>query len=116
MDIKKGLAHHLTTNFHNIDLANEARQNFERVVQGRELPQDIPEYPLLNSTQQINLLLKDAGIVSSNGEAKRLINQNAVEIIPRSGSSYPVESDTNEITLNPGDVIKIGKRRFIRLT
>ena len=116
MDIKKSLAHHITANFHNIDLANDAKDHFERVVQGRGLPQDIPEYPLLKSTQQIHLLLKDAGIVSSNGEAKRLINQNAVEIIPSSGSSYSVDSDTNEVTLNPGDVIKVGKRRFIRLT
>ena len=110
------MAHHITANFHNIDLANDAKDNFERVVQGRGLPQDIPEYPLLKGTQQIHLLLKDAGIVSSNGEAKRLINQNAVEIIPSSGSSYSVDSDTNEVTLNPGDVIKVGKRRFIRLT
>ena len=116
MEIKKDLAHHLTTDFHNIDLANYARDNFERVVQGRGLPQDIPEYSISNTTQQIHLLLKDAGIVSSNGEAKRLINQNAVEIIPNSGSSYSVDPEMNELTLSPGDVIKIGKRRFIRLT
>ena len=116
MEIKKDLAHHLTTDFHNIDLANYARDNFERVVQGRGLPQDIPGYSISNTTQQIHLLLKDAGIVSSNGEAKRLINQNAVEIIPNSGSSYSVDPEMNELTLSPGDVIKIGKRRFIRLT
>ena len=115
MGIKKNLAHHLTTDFHNIDLANDARDNFERVVQGRGLPQDIPEYSISNSTQQIHLLLKDSGIVSSNGEAKRLINQNAVEIIPISGSSYAVDPEMNELSLSPGDVIKVGKRRFIRL-
>ena len=115
MGIKKNLAHQLTTDFHNIDLANDARDNFERVVQGRGLPQDIPEYSISNSTQQIHLLLKDSGIVSSNGEAKRLINQNAVEIIPISGSSYAVDPEMNELSLSPGDVIKVGKRRFIRL-
>ena len=115
MDIKKNLAHHLTTDFHSIDLANDARDNFERVVQGRGLPQDIPEYSISNSTLQIHLLLKDSGIVSSNGEAKRLINQNAVEIIPISGSSYAVDPEMNELSLSPGDVIKVGKRRFIRL-
>ena len=116
MEIKKNLAHHLTADFHNIDLANDARNNFERVVQRRGLPQDIPEYSISNSSQQIHLLLKDAGIVASNGEAKRLINQNAVEIIPSSGSSYAVDPEMNELTLSPGDVIKIGKRRFVRLT
>ena len=115
MDIKKNLAHHLTTDFHSIDLANDARDNFERVVQRRGLPQDIPEYSISNSTLQIHLLLKDSGIVSSNGEAKRLINQNAVEIIPISGSSYAVDPEMNELSLSPGDVIKVGKRRFIRL-
>ena len=115
MGIKKNLAHHLTTDFHNIDLANDARDNFERVVQGRGLPQDIPEYSISNPTQQIHLLLKDSGIVSSNGEAKRLISQNAVEIIPISGSSYAVDPEMNELSLSPGDVIKVGKRRFIRL-
>ena len=115
MGIKKNLAHHLTTDFHNIDLANDARDNFERVVQGRELPQDIPEYSISNASQQIHSLLKDSGIVSSNGEAKRLINQNAVEIIPISGSSYAIDPEMNELSLSPGDVIKVGKRRFIRL-
>ena len=54
MDIKKNLAHHLTTDFHSIDIANDARDNFERVVQGRGLPQDIPEYSISNSTLQIH--------------------------------------------------------------
>ena len=115
MEIKKHLAHNLTTDFHNINLANEAKDNFEQVVQGRGLPEYIPEYHISGTAQQMHLLLKDAGIVSSVGEAKRLINQNAVEVIPCSGNPYSVESDMNELILNSGDVIKIGKRRFVRL-
>ncbi len=54
------------------------------------------------------LLLLKAGLVKSKSEAKRLINQGAVEV------------DNNTVTepdwqVKIGSVIKVGKRRFVRI-
>ncbi len=61
----------------------------------------------------MSLLLGKKGFVKSRSEAKRLIDQRAIEIVHSDGSKKIVDSDMN--SLRVGDVVKIGKRRWLRI-
>ena len=54
-------------------------------------------------------LLEKSHLVSSRGEAKRLIDQDAVTV-------NQVKVTTPDTKFKPGDIIRAGKRRFIKLT
>ena len=115
MDFKKGLAHRITAMFHDADAANAAQAHFEQVVQRRDLPDELPEYPLSDAAgMPINRLLAAAGLASSNAEARRLIGQGAVEIIRADGARVAVAAGTTP-ALAEGDVVRAGRRRFVRM-
>ncbi len=115
MDFKKGLARYITSVFHDDQAANSAESQFEQVVQRRDLPDDIPEFSLAEIADlPINRLLAQTGLASSNGEARRLITQGAVEVIRSDGEREPVTTDATP-TLGAGDVVRAGRRRFVRL-
>ena len=115
MDFKKGLAHRITTTFHDGDAADSAQSHFEQVVQRRDIPDDMPEVALAEvSGLSIHRLLVQTGLVSSNGEARRLLTQGAVELIRADGQRM-TPSMGNEPNLNAGDVVRAGRRRFIRV-
>ena len=119
MDFKKGLARYITGVFHpttaDRDPAAEAEAHFEQVVQRRDLPDDMPEVGLADVADlPMNRVLAQVGLASSNGEARRLIGQGAVEVIRASGERETVTAD-NSPTLQSGDVIRAGRRRFVRV-
>ncbi len=119
MEFKKRLAREITATFHDPTAANGAERNFERVVQQRSLPEEIPEFQLDASagrgTGSLSRMLVSAGLASSNGEAKRLINQRAVQVISPDGQSRVVAEDSLDEGINPGAVLRVGRRRFLRL-
>jgi tyrosyl-tRNA synthetase len=53
------------------------------------------------------------GLVKSRSEAKRLIDQGAIEIIHQNGRKTIMFDDRPLIRV--GDIIKVGKRRFVRI-
>ena len=115
MDFKKGLARSITATFHDADAANAAESHFEQVVQRRDLPDDIPEVSLSDVADlPINRLLSQTGLAPSNAEARRLIGQSAVEVIRADGQREPVAAGAAP-ELRAGDVIRAGRRRFVRL-
>lgn len=115
MDFKKGLAHRITATFHDGDAANAAQSQFEQVVQRGDLPDEMPEVALADvSGLPINRLLVQTALVNSNGEARRLLSQGAVELIRDDGQRTSVSSG-DELRLSPGDVVRAGRRRFVRI-
>jgi tyrosyl-tRNA synthetase len=120
MNLKKRLAWEITATFHDQAAANSAQEHFERVVQRRDIPEDIPEFPLARAGdgegRQLSRLLVAAGLAPSNSEARRLINQKAVELVRSSGETQTLADNLLDLELHPGDVIRVGKRRFVRLT
>ena len=116
MDFKKQLARIITETFHDSPAARAAEVQFEQVVQRRDLPDDMPEYSLAQAGDiAINRLLVQAELVASNGEARRLVGQGAVEIIRPSGDRVTIVAGDPTPPLAPGDVIRAGRRRFVRL-
>ena len=116
MDLKKRLAGEITAAFHDTASAAAAQQRFERVVQRRALPEDMPVVSLstLSGPRWSNVLVS-AGLASSVGEGKRLISQGAVELFPASGPSHKLTEDARYDPPEPGTAIKVGRRRFASL-
>ena len=120
MDFKKRLGEEMVAMFHSLEAAAAAREEFERVFQQRESPQDIPEFAAdLNSEgvsnpdaegfeADIARLLVDAGLAASRAEARRLLQQNAVTIDGE-------RSAGERARIAFGSVIRVGRRRFVRI-
>jgi len=124
MEPKKRLAWDVTKQFHDSEAADAAQAHFERVVQGRGAPEEMREInlrPFLGQSsdtqsQRLQRLLVEADLAKSNSEVKRLLSEGAIVYIR--GDAGPVPLTTTSIieTLKPHDVIRRGKRRFVRLT
>jgi len=111
MEVKKRLAYELVRDFWGKKEAEEAAEHFARTVQQKEAPE---EMPLLNvpaaSRSMLSTEIARIGLARSRSEARRLIEQKAVEI-----NGKPVLEDVEISTVDDGSVIKVGKRRFARL-
>ena len=124
MEPKKRLAWDVTNQFHNSEAADAAQAHFERVVQGGDLPTDIPEISMAELRSQgvaggnevrVDDLMLAAGLAPSKAQVKRLLSQGAVERISQGGNPQPVTGGEAGHMLQPGDLLKVGKRRFVRL-
>ena len=125
MEHKKRLAWDITSQFHDAAAADAAQAQFERVVQGRSLPDEMPEVSLSGLRQhsetpegaiRADRLLVTSGLASSNAEARRLLSQGAVELIPVVGEPTRLNDDRAAVSAEAGDVLRAGRRRFIRFT
>ncbi|MBT8249868.1 MAG: tyrosine--tRNA ligase [Acidimicrobiia bacterium] len=110
---KRKLARTIVALYHDDAAAVEAEAAFDRVFVDHGLPDDIDDYPMAE-TDQVWLpgVLCDAGLVTSNGEGRRMIKQGAVRI---DGGDAVTTEDFARAEL-VGRVVQVGKRRYIRLT
>ena len=112
MEAKKRLAHAVTAQYHGEAAAQAAGAAFVREVQKREHPENIEEkeVPTHHQDTPIRTVLVQAGLLASGSEARRMIQQGAVEVDRRR------ISDVNE-TLPAGKeyTIQVGKRRFVKI-
>ena len=125
MEPKKRLAWDVTSQFYDKDAADGAQAHFERVVQNGDVPTDIPEMSVAelrsqgvveNNEVRVDDLILAAGLAPSKAQVKRLLAQGAVERTSLDGEPQPVTGGDAGYLLQPGDVRKVGKRRFVRLT
>lgn len=109
MQIKQELAHRIVSRIHGESAASGARDHFRRVVQRKELPEDIPEVALSMPGATVMKLvdvLVSAKLVPSKTEARRLVQQGAVSI-DRQRCEDPAR------LMSVGKyLIQVGKRRF----
>ncbi len=110
-EVKVQLAMELVARFHGEEDAKKARDGFDAQFRRGEVPDNIPEYVLGSDRDAVFLpkVLKEAGLVKSASEARRLIKQGAVSI---DGEKVSAE----EVSVGqPGCVLKVGKRRYLKL-
>jgi tyrosyl-tRNA synthetase len=107
MEAKIDLARRIVTDFHSREAAEEAARHFDSVIRRKELPQDIEEKVVPRGTA-LSSLLVSAGLASSRSEAKRLIEQGAVSL-------DGVRVQESDVQIQGDQVLKVGKRRFVRL-
>jgi len=114
MEVKKELARTIVGEFHGAAAAVEAEQEFERVFSSRSLPSDIPELAVAaeGATVLLSKLLVSAGLVASNSEARRLMEQGAVRV-----DGEPLRDGKSELETDRAEplLIQVGKRRIARV-
>jgi tyrosyl-tRNA synthetase len=107
MDAKKRLAEEITAVFHGRPAAEAARAYFESTFQRRETPDEMPEHRV-SEAASLTAVLVAAGLAASNGEVRRLVAQGAVSV-----NGNAVTDATAPV--RPGDEIRVGRHRFLRL-
>ena len=112
MELKKKLAFDITSQFHGGAESQQAERYFEGVVQRKETPESVELFsaPDLHKDGPLYILetLIQSSVAKSKTEAKRLIQQGAVEV-----DGTKVTSD--KLELHEGNLIKIGKRRYMKI-
>ena len=112
MQLKQSLARQVVTRLSDAAAADAAHAHFQRVVQSRDVPTEIPEFKLaLDGRTEAGLLeaLEAAGLTKSRGEARRLIQQGAVSM-----DGTRVE-DVGAVLERGSYQLKVGKRRYLKL-
>ncbi len=111
MEAKKRLAEEIIERFYSRDTAVTAREEFEGVFSCRKsIPADIPSYAVEGDKRWLPHILTVSGVTKSNSEAIRLIREKAVEI-----DGIKVTDSDMELQVGREQIIKIGKRRFIKI-
>lgn len=110
---KVDLAKFLVTRFHGEEAAQKAEEEFNRIFVNKGLPDEMPEFAI--SAQDdvwICHLMKEAGMVPSTSEARRLVKGQAVEL-----KGEKVADPQLKLSLKSGDefVLKAGKKRFVKV-
>jgi len=113
MEAKKQLAATIVERFHGNGAGAEARAGFEAQFARNEIPEDVPEATMTSADGGLWIVhaLTATGLTASNGEAMRMIKQNALSIDGEKMSD-------KDFQLKPGGpyLIKLGKRKFVNLT
>lgn len=109
-DAKMYLAREIVKLYHGEAAALQAEAEFRKVFQERELPEKIPEVEILEERMWAPRLLVRCGLAPSTSEARRLILQGAVKM-----NGVKLKDPEADVEISPGDVLQVGKRKFIRL-
>lgn len=110
MRAKMDLARRIITDFHSKAAADEAQLHFDDVIRKKKVPDEMPEHRGGVEPMLLSRLLADVQLAASRNEARRLIQQGAVSI---DGERV---SEDRELS-GPGDfVLKVGKRRFLKVS
>lgn len=108
MNIKKELAYQIVMELYSQTEAENAKNYFEKTVQNKEMPANISEISFHRTEENqipiIELLLKSK-LAESNSGAKRLIEQNGVEI-----DGKTVKDQHLLVKLKEGIIVKVGRR------
>lgn len=111
MEAKKRLAALLVTQYHGAPAAESAAAHFTKVVQQKGHPDQMPDYRVAPpGLLDPATILVESGMCPSKSEARRLIQQGAVEI-----GGHRVTDAAAKVQLESGMVIQAGKLRFRRV-
>jgi len=113
MEAKKQLAAMIVGRFHGEGAGKAARESFEAQFAKKEVPDDVPEMTLIaeNGVLWVVRALSEAGLTASNGEAMRLIKQNALSV-----DGEKITDKDFQLQAGGPYLIKLGKRKFVSLT
>lgn len=112
MIYKQRLAREIVALYHSTEAAVQAEKDFLTRFRHRDVPDELPEIHLPNSplTLPILDLLMAAGLVSSKGEGRRMIENGAVRL-----DKQKVEDYKQMVRLKDGMILQVGKRKITRL-
>ena len=109
-NLKVLLAKEIVKTYHSEKKANKAEQEFTKIFSNKGRPDKIKEYTLKSKKINPIELLREINFVSSNSEARRLIEGGGFKI-----NDKKIISWKNDLKLKTGDIARAGKRRFIKI-
>jgi tyrosyl-tRNA synthetase len=112
-ETKRRLAREIVELYHGADAALAAEAEFDRIFVRKDLPDEIPEASVNAEGGRVGLLrlLTETGLVSSNSEARRLIEQGGVSV-----DGQRINDHQAVVDLASPVIVKVGKRKFVRIT
>lgn len=110
-EAKRTLARELVALYHCDTDAVKAEEHFDRVFVQKKAPENIEIFTFRSATMQLVELLGELEAVGSKSEARRLIQQNAIQIDDEKISSIDYEVELNDTP----KIIKAGKRKFFKV-
>jgi len=113
MDAKMGLAQEIVADFHGVDAAKNAAEEFRRVFRDRQAPAEAPVHKIRTGPpQRLAMLLVQLKLSASRSEAERLIKQGGVEVDGVRVSDIKKDVDVSK----PGEfLLRAGKKKFLRV-
>lgn len=111
-DIKRRLARELVALYYSQEEALKAEHEFDNIFIKKQKPDVIKEFTLETGEAVVGIvtLLATSGMVSSNSEARRLIQGGGVSI-----DGKKIMNIRQEVSLDNPFVLKLGKRRFLKI-
>jgi tyrosyl-tRNA synthetase len=109
MEVKKRLAREIIAIYHRPEAGPPAQAEWERVVSQGELPSDMREAEVAAAETNVPTLLKNLDLAPSSREARRLVEQGAVEI-----DGVKQTDPRAAILPRDGAVLRVGKS-YLRL-
>lgn len=110
MDVKRRLARTIVGQFHSPEAALRAEEEWDEQVRRGGIPDDVPVIEVSGEPSSLANLLVACKLAASKSEARRLIEQRAVEV---DGERVAVTNET--VTPRDGMLLRSGKRRWARL-
>jgi tyrosyl-tRNA synthetase len=108
-DVKMKLAREIVDIYYGEEAVKPAEDAFKQVFQQQEMPTDMPDF-VVQTGSTLVAIMRDAGLVKSNSEARRLVKQKGVRL-----DDVVVDAADEEIEIKAPTVLRVGKRRFVRL-
>src|SRR5712692_9360434 len=112
MEAKKRLAWTVTAMYHGETGAREGEGHFFRVVQGKQIPENVEILTIATpyAGEPIWKIVVSSGLVATNSEARRQVQQGAVEL-----DGIKVSDPHTQVPVSAiARLLKVGKRRFAR--
>ena len=109
-EAKATLGKMIVAQFYNDTAAESAAAHFEKVFAQNKLPDDIQEVTISSRPIAASKLLLHCKLVSTGGEAKRMVKQGGVRV-----NDEKINDPNAQVTPADDMVVQVGKRKFARL-
>jgi len=91
--------------------AEQAQEAFKQIFVKKDVPDDMPEIHLEQSKMRIDELMIQTKTAESKGQARRLIQGGGVSV-----DGGKISDPYTVVAIGSGQVLKVGKRKFVKLT
>ncbi len=109
-DLKTRLAKDIVTQYHGADKADAAQADERKIHAGVTLPEDIPVTKVEKGPHWVPALLAAAGLVNSNGEGRRMVQNGGVSF-----DGEKITDPKANVEVTGEHVLKMGKRTFVKI-
>lgn len=110
-DAKIRLAKEIIAQYHSAKAADAAEQNFIKVFQKKEMPEEIAVHRTASGARSLIDLLMEAGLATSKSDARRTIEQGGVKV----DGAVMADAALQVVVGDKETLIQKGKRHFVKI-